>query len=165
MNTNPNPICTGGIGRVCSPFLSEIMSFSPVRVSCSYSHAVMSPSLIVLSTAAFCSPLIHSCVWVQGIAKRTVTYVDWSNPRHASSPEKFTSHNITSQLIQKIQNRTENYDGQYIDSSDDSQHTLQSCVYNGQPHSPCFLFARKFRGEKEDVDAFLAIPKAVLGYW
>lgn len=76
-----------------------------------------------------------------------------------------TAQLINSTLITTIQNRTENLDGQYWDSSDDWNHTIwRDCVYNGRPHSPCFLFARKFSGEKEDVQALLNLPKSVLGY-
>ncbi|KAG0614009.1 hypothetical protein M758_6G144300 [Ceratodon purpureus] len=107
--------------------------------------------------------LLH-CLDPEGIANRSVTYADWSNPRHGGSPLKHTAALINSTLIEKIQNRTENLDGQYMDSSDDFNHTMQTCVYNGLPHSPCFLFARKFSGDKEDVQSLLDLPKSVLQY-
>ncbi|KAG0504869.1 hypothetical protein M758_N012000 [Ceratodon purpureus] len=100
----------------------------------------------------------------QGIANRSVTYADW-HYNHRGSPRLHTAQLINSTLFTKIQNRTENLDGQYWDSTDEWDHKLlRDCVYNGRPHSPCFLFARKFSGEKEDVQALLNIPKAVMGY-
>lgn len=115
----------------------------------------------------------HHLAWQkcvsQGIANRSVTYVDWSNPNHGASPATLVVANITAKFFRKVQNRTENLDGQYIDSSDDyfshATYTMQTCVYNGQPHSPCFLFARKFSGEAQDVAPFASIPATVLGYW
>ncbi|KAG0620586.1 hypothetical protein M758_4G227800 [Ceratodon purpureus] len=101
----------------------------------------------------------------QGIANRSVTYTDW-HYRHMGSPRLHTAERIVPSLFEKIQNRTENLDGNYWDTSDDVNHTRwRDCVYNGQPHSPCFLFARKFSSDNEtDVQALLQMPKSVLGY-
>jgi hypothetical protein len=107
--------------------------------------------------------LLH-CLDPKGIANRSVTYADWSNPNHGGSPLRHTAALINATLFEKIQNRTENLDGQYMDSSDDFNHTMKTCVYNGLPHSPCFLFARKFSGDEGDVHALLDLPKSVLGY-
>lgn len=101
---------------------------------------------------------------MKGIANRSVTYADWSNPNHGDSPRKHTAELISPQLFEKIQNRTANLDGQYMDSSDDYNHTLQTCVYNGVPDSPCFLFARKFAGDDGDVEALVKLPNSTLGY-
>lgn len=98
------------------------------------------------------------------IANRSVTYADWSNPKHGDSPLKHNVSHINLELFRKIQNRTENRDGQYMDSSDDLNHTMQTCIYNGRPSSPCFLFARKFSGEPADVEALVKLPKSILGY-
>lgn len=90
-------------------------------------------------------------------------YVDWSPP-HGSSPRNITVPKLNSEVIRNIQNMTENVHGQYMDSTDDKSHRQRSCVYNGQPQSPCFLFARKFETTEEELKAFQDIPKEILGY-
>jgi len=107
---------------------------------------------------------MECCDVVQGIANRSITYVDWSNPKHGGSPQRHNAKLTNTTLFEKIQRRTKNLDGQYMDSSDDVKHNMQTCVYNGQSHSPCFLFARKFSGDFVDVEALLEIPKSILGY-
>lgn len=57
------------------------------------------------------------------LANRTLTYVDWS--RGGAHPATFGKADITEQLFKKI------LEG-------------QTCIYNNQPSSVCFLFARKF---------------------
>jgi hypothetical protein len=99
-----------------------------------------------------------------GTANRSVTYADW-HYAHTGSPRMQTAPLINTTLIATIQNRTENLVGQYWDSTDERNHTLfRDCVYNGRSHSPCFLFARKFSGEKADVQALLQIPKSSFGF-
>lgn len=100
----------------------------------------------------------------QGIANRSVTYADWSDPNHGGSPRLHNATLINSTLFEKIQTRRLNLDGQYMDSSDDYNHTMQSCIYNGVPDSPCFLFARKFSGDQIDVEALGKLPSTTLGY-
>ncbi|CAK9165315.1 unnamed protein product [Ilex paraguariensis] len=57
------------------------------------------------------------------LANRSATYVDWS--RGGAHPATFGKADITEQFFKKI------FEG-------------QTCIYNNQPSSLCFLFARKF---------------------
>ncbi|KAG0564816.1 hypothetical protein KC19_8G142300 [Ceratodon purpureus] len=103
----------------------------------------------------------------QGIANRTVMYVDWSDPHHSSHPSLIRVRNATqgAATFRKIQQQTWNEDGYFIDSrergSDDNE---PSCMYNGSPFSNCYMFARKFAAGGEEVEALLSLPKEVLGY-
>lgn len=57
------------------------------------------------------------------IANRTITWVDWS--RGGAHPATFGKADVTEAFLKKILNS-------------------QSCLYNGQLSSVCYLFARKF---------------------
>lgn len=57
------------------------------------------------------------------IANRSVTWVDWS--RGGAHPASFGGGDISEEFLKYI-------------------HEGQNCLYNGQPSSVCFLFARKF---------------------
>ncbi|XP_023761882.1 glycosyltransferase BC10 [Lactuca sativa] len=64
------------------------------------------------------------------LANRTLTYVDWS--RGGAHPATFGKNDVTLEFFRKIQ-----------------QH--HTCVYNNQPTSVCFLFARKFAPNALDI--------------
>ncbi|CAI9286325.1 unnamed protein product [Lactuca saligna] len=64
------------------------------------------------------------------LANRTLTYVDWS--RGGAHPATFEKNDVTLEFFRKIQ-----------------QH--HTCVYNNQPTSVCFLFARKFAPNALDI--------------
>ena len=64
------------------------------------------------------------------LANRTLTYVDWS--RGGAHPATFGKNDITADFFRKIQ----------------QDHT---CVYNNQPTSVCYLFARKFAPNALDL--------------
>lgn len=57
------------------------------------------------------------------LANRTLTYVDWS--RGGAHPATFGKNDISKNFFKKIRED-------------------QACIYNNQPTSVCFLFARKF---------------------
>lgn len=71
------------------------------------------------------------------IANRSITWVDWS--RGGPHPATFGRADITEELMKKV------YEG-------------GSCVYNDQPSSVCFLFARKFAPSTLEP-LFLLAPK------
>ncbi|KAL3500660.1 hypothetical protein ACH5RR_039753 [Cinchona calisaya] len=75
------------------------------------------------------------------LANRSITWVDWS--REGAHPATFGSTNITEQLMKRmLENNT--------------------CPYNNQPTSICYLFARKFAPSALEP-LFLLAPK-YLGY-
>lgn len=119
---------------------------------------------LLVARFRICRSIMELLGVLQGTANRSVTYADW-HYAHTGSPRMQTAPLINTTLIATIQNRTENLVGQYWDSTDERNHTLfRDCVYNGRSHSPCFLFARKFSGEKADVQALLQIPKSSIGF-
>ncbi|ONK74584.1 uncharacterized protein A4U43_C03F7990 [Asparagus officinalis] len=75
------------------------------------------------------------------IANRTVTYVDWS--RGGAHPATFGKGDITEAFLKRI-----------IEG--------QKCLYNGQPSSLCFLFARKFAPSA--LEPLLNITNTLLGF-
>ncbi|KAK6140768.1 hypothetical protein DH2020_025487 [Rehmannia glutinosa] len=75
------------------------------------------------------------------LANRSVTWVDWS--RGGAHPATFGGSDITEGLMKRM------FEG-------------QKCVYNDQPSSVCFLFARKFSPSALQA-LFLLAPK-FLGY-
>ncbi|KAI4355549.1 hypothetical protein L6164_004310 [Bauhinia variegata] len=74
------------------------------------------------------------------LANRSLTYVDWS--RGGAHPATFGKEDINEEFFKKILGE-------------------QSCPYNNQPSSLCFLFARKFAPNA--LDALLDIAPTVLG--
>ncbi|CAK9276297.1 unnamed protein product [Sphagnum jensenii] len=109
-------------------------------------------------------PTLLNIVDPLGIANHSTTYVNWSNPETESHPVMYTSANFTKSTILAIQNQTQNTDGMYAMSTRvlgwDNE---ESCVYNGVPNSSCWLFARKFSGEPEDVEAILGFTDILIG--
>ncbi|GAB4837146.1 hypothetical protein Ancab_002057 [Ancistrocladus abbreviatus] len=75
------------------------------------------------------------------LANRSITWVDWS--RGGAHPATFGKADISQDFFKKI------FQG-------------QSCLYNNQPSSICFLFARKFAPSA--LEALLVLAPAVLGY-
>nr|XP_043613603.1 glycosyltransferase BC10-like [Erigeron canadensis] len=95
----------------------------------------------------FCRPAcyvdehyFHTLLTIQTpdlIANRSLTWVDWS--RGGPHPATFGKSDITEEFMKKLH---ENHD----------------CMYNGEPSSVCYLFARKFSpGSLEPL--FLLAPK------
>lgn len=76
------------------------------------------------------------------LANRTLTYVDWS--RGGAHPATFGKDDITEEFFKKIT-------------------TTQTCLYNNQPTSLCFLFARKFAPSA--LEPLLELASKVFGYW
>ncbi|XP_059642760.1 glycosyltransferase BC10-like [Cornus florida] len=68
-------------------------------------------------------PTMLSILFPQLLANRTLTWVDWS--RGGAHPATFGKADITKQFFKKI------LEG-------------ETCMYNNQPSSVCYLFARKF---------------------
>ena len=95
----------------------------------------------------------------EGIAKRTVVYVNWKEP-HGGSPFTYGRNHVSGDTIKDLQSRTWDSDGERHDTALDN--TTYSCVHNGVPDSPCFLFARKFRPETTQI--LLDLPPQTLGY-
>lgn len=77
----------------------------------------------------------------QLIANRTVTWVDWS--RGGAHPAMFGKADITEAFLNKI------LEG-------------NTCLYNNQPSSLCYLFARKFAPSA--LEPLLEIAPKILGY-
>lgn len=75
------------------------------------------------------------------LANRSITWVDWS--RGGAHPATFGRADITEAFMKKI-------------------HEGHECVYNDQPSTVCFLFARKFASSTLEP-LFLLAPK-FLGY-
>jgi hypothetical protein len=97
------------------------------------------------------------------IANHTVMYVDWATTSKGGHPMMFNETTISPALIQKIQNQTRNTDGFYYIDRHWEYRNQETCIYNGQPDSPCFLFARKFSGGSPTIKAVLDIAP-VIGY-
>ncbi|OVA11729.1 Glycosyl transferase [Macleaya cordata] len=74
------------------------------------------------------------------IANRTITWVDWS--RGGPHPATFGKADITEEFLTRIR----------------EGHT---CLYNGQPSSVCFLFARKFA--PSTLEPLLQFAPKILG--
>ncbi|KAL1293074.1 hypothetical protein HN51_053655 [Arachis hypogaea] len=74
------------------------------------------------------------------LANRSLTYVDWS--RGGAHPATFGKDDIKEDFFRRIK----------VD---------QTCIYNGQPTSTCFLFARKFAPNA--LEPLLDIAPRVLG--
>ncbi|MBA0552029.1 hypothetical protein Golob_022871 [Gossypium lobatum] len=75
------------------------------------------------------------------LANRTLTWTDWS--RGGAHPATFGKDDMTEAFFQKI------FEG-------------QACLYNGQPTSLCFLFARKFAPNA--LDPLLELAPKVFGF-
>ncbi|KAK8608390.1 hypothetical protein V6N13_023814 [Hibiscus sabdariffa] len=75
------------------------------------------------------------------LANRTLTWTDWS--RGGAHPATFGKPDITEGFFKRI------FEG-------------QSCLYNGQPSSTCYLFARKFAPSA--LDPLLGLASKVFGY-
>jgi hypothetical protein len=102
-------------------------------------------------------PTLLNIIDPLGIANRSTTYVNWTNPSTDSHPETYTRANITDELFVGIQNQRRNTEGMYVMGTRHQDcHTQDSgCIYNGVANSSCWLFARKFSGEPQDVQALL----------
>lgn len=75
------------------------------------------------------------------LANRTLTWTDWS--RGGAHPATFGKADITVEFFQKV------FQG-------------QSCTYNNQPTSVCYLFARKFAPSA--LDPLLGLASEVFGF-
>ncbi|KAK9281850.1 hypothetical protein L1049_004756 [Liquidambar formosana] len=75
------------------------------------------------------------------LANRTLTWVDWS--RGGAHPATFGKADITEEFFKKI------FEG-------------ETCIYNNQPSSVCFLFARKFAPNA--LDSLLGIASKIFGF-
>lgn len=95
------------------------------------------------------------------IANHTVMYVDWASTSKGGHPMMFNETTISPSLIQKIQNQTRNTDGFYYIDRHWDYRNQETCIYNGQPDSPCFLFARKFSGGSPTIKAVLDIAPVI----
>jgi hypothetical protein len=92
----------------------------------------------------------------QGIANRTVMYVDWTGP-HGGSPKVLQPR---VDVIENVQLRTYDTDGERHDTAFDN--TTHACVWRSASPWPCFLFARKFAAAA--TLPFMAMEAEVLGY-
>ncbi|XP_007024391.2 PREDICTED: uncharacterized protein LOC18596075 isoform X1 [Theobroma cacao] len=86
-------------------------------------------------------PTMLSIQFPHLLANRTLTWTDWS--RGGAHPATFGKADITEGLFNKI------LEGQL-------------CLYNNQPSSVCYLFARKFAPSA--LDPLLGLASKVLGY-
>ncbi|XP_041001378.1 glycosyltransferase BC10 isoform X1 [Juglans microcarpa x Juglans regia] len=75
------------------------------------------------------------------LANRSLTYVDWS--RGGAHPATFGKADINEDFFKKI-------------------FESKTCIYNNQPSSLCFLFARKF--SPSALDPLLGLSSKVLGF-
>ncbi|CAM6095573.1 unnamed protein product [Calypogeia fissa] len=102
----------------------------------------------------------------QGIENRMVYFVYWPEGHHAS-PHTHQAQELTIDWFKDIKSRTIDQDGQYTDTSHDSQLTethriSRSCYYNRVANSTCFLFARKVAANaREHLES---LPASVLEY-
>jgi len=92
----------------------------------------------------------------RGIAKRTVTYVNWTQP-HGGSPKVLQS--IVS-VVKELQARSWDTDGERHDTAFDN--TTFACEHDGRAPAPCFLFASKIAAGA--TSALLAFSSLELGY-
>jgi len=131
-------------------------------------HAVLivSDSEIYFAFLAKCS---WWCTWdeqyvqkllhlrdAEGIAERTVMYVNWTTP-HGGSPNALSG---SVGVIKGLQSRMRDTDGERHDTAFDN--STYECVHEGVAPSPCFLFARKFASS--ETKALLSLNPQDLGY-
>lgn len=76
------------------------------------------------------------------LANRSITWVDWS--RGGPHPATFGRSDITEDFFKRI------YDD-------------RNCLYNNQPSSVCFLFARKF--SPSTLGPLLQLAQKIMGFW
>ncbi|CAN0881741.1 Glycosyltransferase BC10 [Linum grandiflorum] len=86
-------------------------------------------------------PTMLSITVPQLLANRTLTWTDWS--RGGAHPATFGKSDITEQFFRKV------LEG-------------QSCLYNNQPSTLCFLFARKFAPSA--LEPLMKLSSRFLGY-
>ncbi|GLT55927.1 hypothetical protein SLA2020_290090 [Shorea laevis] len=86
-------------------------------------------------------PTMLTTQFPQLLANRTVTWTDWS--RGGAHPATFGKGDIKEEFFRKI------FEGQL-------------CLYNNQPSSLCYLFARKF--SPNALEPLLEFASTVLGY-
>ncbi|KAJ1293756.1 hypothetical protein BS78_01G093400 [Paspalum vaginatum] len=77
----------------------------------------------------------------QGLANRSVTWVDWS--RIAAHPARFGRGDVTEEFLREVREG-------------------QTCLYNDQNTTMCFLFARKFAPSA--LEPLLKLAPSVLGF-
>lgn len=89
-------------------------------------------------------PTLFNMIDPDGIAKWSVTYVDWSERKW--HPRSYKAPDITSKLLRNITG----FDTSLHFTSDEKKTVLTTpCMWNGKKR-PCFLFARKFFPETLD---------------
>lgn len=109
-------------------------------------------------------PTLMAVADPEGISHHSLVYVNWLNhTKGASSPVTLNHTTVTKSTIEGMQQLTANAHGFYQVDKRWNDTTEKSCVYNGVPNSPCFLFARKFVRD-ELVAASLLLLSPVLGY-
>jgi hypothetical protein len=109
-------------------------------------------------------PTLMTVVDPMGISNHSLVYVNWLNHTEGtSSPVEYNQTLLTPNSIRMIQKLTSNAYGFYNFDKVWNDNTEESCVYNGVPNSPCYLFARKILGDKGMVDHVLSLSPA-LGY-
>ncbi|KAG0581402.1 hypothetical protein KC19_4G248700 [Ceratodon purpureus] len=93
-----------------------------------------------------------------GIANRSLMFVNWKQMEGSGGhPLGFNASNFSPARLMFVQNQRVNTHGFYSGSVIRGFENQPSCVYNGAPYSPCFLFARKFSHEPEDMDVFRSV--------
>lgn len=108
-------------------------------------------------------PTLMSIADPDSIANHSLAYINWKQaPLDSSSPVEYNHTTISAPVIQQMQNLTSNAHGFYQTDKRWNDTTEQSCVYNGVPNSPCFLFARKISRKAETVTHLLTLSP-VLG--
>jgi hypothetical protein len=109
-------------------------------------------------------PTLMSVADPQSIANHSLVYVNWRDAvPGASSPFTYDHTTVSPDVIRGIQSLTSNAHGFYQFDKIWNDTTENSCVYNGVPDSPCFLFARKFSGDAENIAKLVSLSP-VLGY-
>lgn len=109
-------------------------------------------------------PTLMAVADPEGIAHHSLVYVNWLNHTEGtSSPLTYNHTMVTPGAIREMQKLTVNKYGFYQIDKKWEDDTEKSCVYNGVPESPCFLFSRKFVRDERVASSLLKLAP-VLGY-
>lgn len=87
-----------------------------------------------------------------------IMIVNWRDMEgFGGNPLSFNASNFTPARLAFMKKQSVNTHGFYSGSVIPGFENQPSCVYNGVPRSPCFLFARKFSHEPADMEVFRSV--------
>ncbi|KAK8545364.1 hypothetical protein V6N12_026200 [Hibiscus sabdariffa] len=117
--------------------------YLPTFFNVGTSNSVILPASITLALIPMYNSFVHAYIQMidpNGIANRSVTYVDWSERKW--HPKSFKPEDITLEFLRNLTSIDD-----IVHFTSDSKRVLTGpCMWNGIKR-PCYLFARKFYPE------------------